>query len=62
MNKIINLLKEKKSIPLDQFIDISLYNKEAGYLTNPKEAPTTHRETTEDSKYNGHIHKKPNAL
>jgi len=31
MNKIINLLKEKKSIPLDQFINISLYDKKFGY-------------------------------
>ena len=31
MNKIINLLKEKKSIPLDQFINVSLYDKEFGY-------------------------------
>ena len=31
MNEIINILKEKKSIPLDQFIDISLYNKKYGY-------------------------------
>jgi len=31
MNKIINILKEKKSIPLNQFIDISLYNKKFGY-------------------------------
>ena len=31
MNKIINILKEKKSIPLDQFINISLYDKEFGY-------------------------------
>ena len=31
MNKIINILKEKKSIPLDQFIDISLYDKNFGY-------------------------------
>ena len=31
MNKIINILKEKKSIPLDQFIDISLYDKKLGY-------------------------------
>ena len=30
MNKIINILK-KKSIPLDQFINISLYNKKNGY-------------------------------
>ena len=33
MNKIINILKEKKSIPLDQFINISLYNKNFGYYT-----------------------------
>ena len=31
MSKIINILKEKKSIPLDQFINISLYDKESGY-------------------------------
>jgi len=31
MDKIINILKEKKSIPLDQFIDISLYDKKFGY-------------------------------
>ena len=31
MNKIINLLKEKKSIPLDKFINIALYDKELGY-------------------------------
>ena len=31
MNKIINILKEKKSIPLDQFINIALYDKEIGF-------------------------------
>jgi cyclopropane-fatty-acyl-phospholipid synthase len=31
MNKIINILKEKKSIPLDHFINISLYDKKFGY-------------------------------
>ena len=31
MNKVINILKEKKSIPLDQFIDIALYDKKFGY-------------------------------
>jgi len=31
MSKIINILKEKKSIPLDQFINIALYNKKFGY-------------------------------
>ena len=31
MSKIISILKEKKSIPLDQFINISLYNKKSGY-------------------------------
>ena len=31
MNKIINILKEKKSIPLDKFIDIALYDKNFGY-------------------------------
>ena len=31
MNKIINILKEKKSIPLDQFINLALYDKKFGY-------------------------------
>ena len=31
MKKIINILKEKKSIPLDKFIDLALYHKEFGY-------------------------------
>ena len=31
MNKIINILREKKSIPLDQFISIALYDKKFGY-------------------------------
>ena len=31
MNKIINILREKKSIPLDQFINIALYDKKFGY-------------------------------
>jgi len=31
MNKIINILKEKKSIALDQFINIALYDKKFGY-------------------------------
>ena len=31
MNEIINILKTKKSIPLDKFINISLYNKKFGY-------------------------------
>jgi len=31
MNKIINILKVKKSLPLDQFINIALYNKKFGY-------------------------------
>ena len=31
MKKIINILKEKKSIPLDQFINISLYDEKFGY-------------------------------
>ena len=31
MKKIINILKEKKSIPLDKFIDIALYDKKIGY-------------------------------
>ena len=31
MNNIINILKEKKSISLDQFINVSLYDKKFGY-------------------------------
>ena len=31
MQKIIKILKEKKSIPLDKFIDIALYDKKTGY-------------------------------
>ena len=31
MNGIINILKEKKSIPLDRFINIALYDKKFGY-------------------------------
>ena len=31
MNNIINILKEKKSITLDQFINIALYDKKFGY-------------------------------
>jgi len=31
MNKIINILKDKKSIPLDKFINIALYDKKFGY-------------------------------
>ena len=36
MNKIINILKEKKSIPLDQFINFSLYDKKFGYYMKKK--------------------------
>ena len=31
MNKIIDILKRQKSLPLDQFIDVALYNKKFGY-------------------------------
>jgi len=31
MNKIIDILKKKKSIPLDEFINVSLYDKQFGY-------------------------------
>jgi len=31
MNKLIKILKEKKSIPLDKFINIALYDKKFGY-------------------------------
>ena len=31
MNKIINILKEKKFMPLDKFINIALYDKKFGY-------------------------------
>ena len=35
MNEIINILKTKKSIPLDKFINIALYNKKFGhYMKN----------------------------
>jgi len=33
MNKIINILKQKKSIPVDKFINIALYDKNFGYYT-----------------------------
>ena len=36
MNKIIDILKEKKSIPLDQFINIALYDKKIGFYNWPK--------------------------
>ena len=31
MNKIVNILKEQKSIPLDKFINIALYDKKFGF-------------------------------
>ena len=31
MSKIISILKEQKSIPIDKFIDVALYDKEFGY-------------------------------
>ena len=31
MNKIINILKQQKSLPLDQFINVALYDKKSGY-------------------------------
>ena len=31
MNEIINILREQKSLPLDKFIDLALYNKDFGY-------------------------------
>ena len=31
MNKIVNILKKKKTIPLDKFINISLYDKSFGF-------------------------------
>ncbi len=34
MNKVIDILKQKKSIPLDQFINIALYDKKFGYYMN----------------------------
>ena len=34
MNKIINILKEEKSIPLDKFINIALYDRKFGYYMN----------------------------
>ena len=48
MNQIINILKEKKSIPLDQFINIALYNKKFGYYMKTillgKEEILSHRQ------------------
>ena len=37
MNKIINILKQKKTLPIDQFINLSLYDKKFGYYmkSNP---------------------------
>jgi len=34
MKKIINILKEKKSITLDKFIELALYDKKNGYYMN----------------------------
>jgi len=34
MKKIINKLKEKKFIPLDEFMNLALYDKKKGYYTN----------------------------
>ena len=31
MNKIFNILKQEKSISLDKFMDIALYDKKFGY-------------------------------
>ena len=31
MNKIINILKDQKSIPVDKFIDVALYHRKFGY-------------------------------
>jgi cyclopropane-fatty-acyl-phospholipid synthase len=31
MNKIINILREQKSMPIDRFIDVALYDKKFGY-------------------------------
>ena len=31
MNKIIDILKQQKSLPLDQFINVALYDKKFGY-------------------------------
>jgi len=31
MNKLINILKRQKSLPIDQFIDTALYDKKFGY-------------------------------
>ena len=36
MDRIINILKEKKSIPLDEFINIALYDKKFGYYMKKK--------------------------
>ena len=34
MKKIINKLKKKKFIPLDEFMNLALYDKKKGYYTN----------------------------
>jgi len=31
MNKIVSIVKQKKSLPLDEFINLALYNKKFGY-------------------------------
>ena len=31
MNKILSIIKQKKSLPLDEFINLALYNKKFGY-------------------------------
>ena len=36
MDRIINILKEKKSIPLDEFINIALYDKKFVYYMKKK--------------------------
>ena len=34
MNKIIDILKQQKSLALDQFINKALYDKKIGYYMN----------------------------
>ena len=44
MKKIIDILKKQKSIPLDKFINIALYDKQFGYYM--KKIPLGKRVTT----------------
>ena len=36
MNKIFDILKKQKSIPLDKYIDVALYDNKFGYYIKKK--------------------------